>query len=69
MLKSNNTDKIKLFLDSRASIFLIPYLNSDDIQVRTNLLEIFLEISMGFANLNYSYANQVTVYLILFNCG
>lgn len=58
MLRSKNTDKLKLLLDSRASVFLIPFLNSDDIQVRTSLLEIFLEISYGFSNINYSYTNQ-----------
>lgn len=59
MLRSNNTDKIKLLLDSRAPVYLIPYLNTDDVHVRSSLLEIFLEISAGFANINLSYADQV----------
>ncbi|EAR94381.2 EF hand protein (macronuclear) [Tetrahymena thermophila SB210] len=58
MLRSNNTDKIKLLLDCRAPVYLIPYLNTDDVHVRANLLEIFLEISHGFANINLSYAGQ-----------
>lgn len=57
MLRSNNTDKIKLLLDSRATVYLIPYLNSDDAHVRASLLEIFLEISAGFSNISYSYAH------------
>ncbi len=45
MLRSNNTDKIKLFLDCRTPVYLIPYLNTGDIHVRFSLLEIFWEIS------------------------
>lgn len=58
MLRSNNTDKMKLLLDSRASVYLIPYLNTSDLHVRSSLLEIFLEISNGFSNMNFSYTNQ-----------
>ena len=57
ILRSNNTDKIKLFLDSRASVYLIPYLNTEDAHVRASILEIFLEISAGFSNISYSYAH------------
>lgn len=45
MLLSNNTDKIKLLLDSKAPVYLIPYLNTDNIHVRGELIEIFCEIS------------------------
>lgn len=60
MLRGSNTDKIKLLLDTRATVFLIPYLNIDDIHARASLLEIFLEISTGFENISYSYAHQVS---------
>lgn len=48
MLLSNNTDKIKLLLDSKAPVYLIPYLNTDNPHVRGELIDIFYEISNGF---------------------
>ena len=48
MLLSNNTDKLRLFLDSRAAVYLIPLLNTDNPHVRGELIEIFNEISKGF---------------------
>ena len=56
MLASNKIDKIRLILDSKAPIYLISYLNTEDIQIRTQLIEIFLEISKGFQQLQFSYA-------------
>lgn len=61
MLRSNNTDKIKLLLDCRAPVYLIPYLNTSDIHVRSSLLDILLEISTGFQNISYSYVHQVRI--------
>lgn len=58
MLLSNNTDKIKLLLDSKALVYLVPLLNTDDPHVRSELLEIFLEISSGFKALQYSYIKK-----------
>jgi len=55
MLKGNNTDKIRLILDSRAPVYLIPYLNTDNVHVRGEILDIFYEISRGFAETPFSY--------------
>lgn len=55
MLKGNNTDKIRLLLDSRAPVYLIPYLNTENVHVRGEILDIFLEISRGFAETPFSY--------------
>lgn len=51
MLLSNNTDKIKLFLDCKAPVYLIPYLNTSNVHVRGELIEIFQEISAGFKSI------------------
>ena len=42
-------DKIKLLLDSRAPIYLIPLLSTDNAHIRGELIDIFYEISKGFA--------------------
>lgn len=49
MLLSDNTDKIRLLLDSKAVIYLIPLLNTDNAHVRMELIDIFYEISKGFS--------------------
>ena len=54
MLQSNNVDKIRVMLDSKAPVYLIPYLNSDNPLIRCEVIEIFWEISKGFQEDQYS---------------
>ena len=42
ILKSNKTDKIKAFVDSRIIYFMIPFLEYNDKGIRQDLLEIYL---------------------------
>lgn len=58
MLLSNNTDKIKLLLDSKAPVYLIPYLNTDNVHIRGELIQIFTEISNGFQSVQFSYIKK-----------
>jgi len=48
LLQSNNTDKIKLLLDSKIIINAMKYLAIDDVHIKTELLEMLYEISKGF---------------------
>jgi len=59
LIRSGNEDKIKLFLDFKTPIYLIPYLNTDNVHIRADLLDIFLEISKGFMEPDYSYMSQL----------
>jgi len=48
LLQSNNTDKIKLLLDSKIIISAMKYLAIDDVHIKTELLEMLNEISKGY---------------------
>jgi hypothetical protein len=55
LLLSNNIDKMKLLLDSRASIYLIPFLNIENTPLRSEMFDIFELLSRGMSLINYSY--------------
>lgn len=48
LLQSNNTDKIKLVLDSKIIVYLVKFLGYNDVHIRRDLLEILYEVSHGF---------------------
>lgn len=48
LLQSNNTDKIKLLLDSKIVVSAMKFLAIDDVHIKTELLEMLYEISKGF---------------------
>jgi len=48
LLQSNNTDKIKLLLDSKILVSAMKYLSMEDVHIKTELLEMLYEISKGF---------------------
>ncbi len=50
MLLANNVDKVRLLLDFKAPLYLIPYLNTDNSHVRLELVELFALIARGFSD-------------------
>ena len=48
MLVSQNTEKIKMLLDGKIIMFIIPFLCWNDYDLKHEVLQIFYEISKGF---------------------
>ena len=48
LLQGNNTDKIKLLLDSKIVLSAMKYLAMDDVHIKTEILEMLYEISKGY---------------------
>jgi hypothetical protein len=48
MLKTLNLDKVRLILDTRALLYIVPFANSRDVRLREAVLDILCVISEVF---------------------
>ena len=55
MLTNKNIEKIKVILDSRIIMYIVPLLSQDNAEIRNIVLSTFLEISKAFIDENLSY--------------
>lgn len=58
LLQSNSTDKLKLFLDAKVPLYIVPILILDDPHIRGEVLDIFCFISEVFSDPSFSYLSQ-----------
>lgn len=52
MLKTLNLDKVRLMVDTRALLYVLPYANSQDVRLREAVLDILCVLSQVFPDLN-----------------
>lgn len=63
MIKSCNIDKVRLILDSKVILFILPYASTNDVRLRESVLEILFNISQVFPALtSFYFDTQNTTY-------
>ncbi len=63
MLKTLNLDKVRLMVDTRALLYVLPFANSQDVRLREAVLDILCVLSQVFPDLN-AFAPQKHIPLI-----